>query len=515
MPQGNAACGVVDLLDFPMDPPDGQNVSGGGDFGRFRDRFGKYHAGEDWWGPDRRSSFGQPVYSIGHGLVTYAEPEGWNRDKGVLIIRHTFADGSTILSFYGHLDPPSVVLKPGQCVVRGQQIGEIGRPRSSPHLHFEIRSQSAYAPLTGYWPEDPTLVGWLPPSHFIWNQRIASAPGVLWTRPFVAEGTQAIGMTHEDTYVAVEDSQLIGIDKVDGHVRWRYGNENPIMSAALDARNPVIYVAGVSGQIQALRLPAGSSAAVTPAPLWQITLAAAGTPALMPLAEGGVVASVPGTLFGFGPEGVLSWQRESQGQPVAWALAGDVLWLSTASQDSPLWQIDGSGPQLWQAPAGGHPLIAAGQTWLYTSDGLYRLNAEGRTAELQHPLPPGSRWLGDATALPDGGVLLAHADTFDRRLIAFNADGSLRWQRSYGAAVGGKVRLRVLDEELYLIAEDNSGESSTLSVFAIDAAGAGMSRIFTGGTRSNITADTWVLAGGGQLLLNIGGGNMVAILAIR
>ena len=497
-----------------MDPPDGQNVSGGSDFGRFRNRFGKYHAGEDWWGPNRRSSFGQPVYSIGHGLVTYAEPEGWNRDKGVLIIRHTFADGSTILSFYGHLDPPSVVLKPGQCVARGQQIGEIGRPRSSPHLHFEIRSQSAYAPLTGYWPEDPTLVGWLPPSPFIWNQRISSAPGVLWTQPFVAEGTQAIGMAHEDTYVAIEDSQLIGIDKVDGHVRWRYGDENPIKSAVLDARNPVVYVAGVSAQIQALRLPAGDgAAAATPVPLWQITLAVEGTPALMPLAEGGVVVSVPGVLFGVGPEGALSWQRESLGQPVAWSLAGDYLWLSTASQDSPLWQIGGSGPELWPAPASGHPVIAAGQAWLYAGDGLYRLNTEGRTAEIQYPLLPGSRGLGDATALPDGGVLLAHADAFDRRLIAFNADGSLRWQRSYGAAMGDKVHLRVLDDEVYLVAEDNSGASSYVSVFVVDAAGAGVTRIFMGGTRSPVTADTWVLAAGDHLLLNIGGGNMVALAA--
>ena len=510
--QGNAPCGVVDLLDFPLDPPDGQNVAGGGDFGRFRDRFGKYHAGEDWWGPNRRSSFGQPVYSIGHGLVTYAEPEGWNRDKGVLIIKHTLADGSTVLSFYGHLDPASVVLKPGQCVARGQQIGEIGRPRSSPHLHFEIRSQSPYAPLTGYWPEDPTLVGWFPPSHFIWNQRIASAPGVLWTRPFVAEGTQAIGMADQDTFVAIEDSQLIGINREDGRVRWRYGDESAIKSAVLDARNPVIYVAGVSEQIQALRLPAGTdAAAAAPVPLWQITLAVAGAPALIPLAEGGVLVSVAGTLFGVGPEGTLSWQRQSQGQLVAWTLAGNDLWLSTTSQDSPLWQIDGSGPQLWQAPASGRPLIAAGQVWLYDGDGLYRLSDEGRPAELQYSLARGSRWLGDVAALSDGGVLLAHADAFDRRLIAFNADGSLRWQRSYGGAIGGKVRLLVLDDEVYLVAEDNSGSSSHVSVFAVDVAGAGVTRIFMGGTRSPISADTWVLAAGEQLLLNIGGGNMVAL----
>jgi murein DD-endopeptidase MepM/ murein hydrolase activator NlpD len=100
----------VDVLDFPLDPPNGADASGGSDFGVFRSRYGKFHSGEDWWGVRGRQSFGEPVYAIGHGLVTYAEPEGWNRDKGVIIVRHIFDDGREVLSFYGHLDPPSVLL---------------------------------------------------------------------------------------------------------------------------------------------------------------------------------------------------------------------------------------------------------------------------------------------------------------------------------------------------------------------------------------------------------------------
>ena len=43
---------------------------------------------------------------------------------------------------------PSVTLQAGQCVARGQQIAVLGRPRSSPHLHFEIRKDgSAVDPL--------------------------------------------------------------------------------------------------------------------------------------------------------------------------------------------------------------------------------------------------------------------------------------------------------------------------------------------------------------------------------
>ena len=105
VPQGGALCGVVDLLDFPMDPPHGLRVVfGGRDFGVYRSNYGGRHTGEDWW--NGSASFGTPVHSIGHGTVTFAEPWGWGADKGVVIVRHVFSDGRAILSFYGHLDPP-------------------------------------------------------------------------------------------------------------------------------------------------------------------------------------------------------------------------------------------------------------------------------------------------------------------------------------------------------------------------------------------------------------------------
>ena len=107
--QRGAPCGVVDLLDFPLGAPDGQDASARWPFGRYSERYKGIHAGEDWV-YDFGSSLGKPVYTIGHGQVLYAEPWGWGGDKGTIIIRHVFADGSTIMSFYGHLDPPSVVL---------------------------------------------------------------------------------------------------------------------------------------------------------------------------------------------------------------------------------------------------------------------------------------------------------------------------------------------------------------------------------------------------------------------
>ena len=81
-----------------------------------------------------------PVHAVAHGRVIYANPFGWGQvDRGVIIVRHTFPDGETKLSFYGHVQPETVTLRPGDCVVRGQEIAKVDKPRGRPHLHFEVR----------------------------------------------------------------------------------------------------------------------------------------------------------------------------------------------------------------------------------------------------------------------------------------------------------------------------------------------------------------------------------------
>lgn len=510
VPQNGAPCGVVDRLDFPLGPPDGAGFSGGGDFGVYRSRYGKYHAGEDWWAGSRGASFGKPVYSIGHGLVTYAEPEGWNRDKGVIIVQHVFNDGSSVLSFYGHLDPPSFLVEAGDCVGRGEHIADIGRPRGSPHLHFEIRTQSPYATLTGYWPDDPTEQGWLAPSPFIWNQRIASSPGVVWTRPFVDDGTRSLGQLDAETFVLLEAGQLVGLNRANGQVNWRYEAEGNIASAAMDTQNPVIYGADRAGHVTAWRWQdEGNAAALSP--LWEIELNAFGTPILMPLTGGGMAVAVREQLFAITTEGTVAWSHDSVGLVSRWVEAGSHLFLASTGGDSPLWQVDEHGVQAWGVPESGYMVAAAGdQLWWVGQNGLYRLEPTSRTSTLQLALPRGLMSLGDAVALPDGGLLLAHADAADRRLIALNADGTVRWERSYFGQLNGPVQLRVQGDGVYLLAQNNGDNTSQISLYAIDLAQAELTHLFTGGTRSPLITDTWMWALDDALLLNIGGGNMLA-----
>lgn len=510
LPQAGAPCGIVDTFDFPLNPPDAEGYSGGSDFGVYRSRYEKYHAGEDWWYGSRGSSFGKPVYSIGHGLVTYAEPEGWNRDKGVIIIQHTFADGSQILSFYGHLDPPSFMIEAGACVRRGQHIADIGQPRGSPHLHFEIRTQSPYATLTGYWPEDPRVMGWLPPSQTIWTQRITASPYVTWNRPYQESGTKGVGLLGDETLVMIEAAQLVGLHMSSGAVQWRYDEAENVYSARMDRRSPVVYLADRAGHLQAisLRLSAGQP---TFTPLWQVELDVFGTLTLLPLPDGGVVAAARQQLFAFDTEGTPLWASSHVGVVSDWAMTETALFITTTDGEHGLWQVDGAGITAWSGVASGQVVAAANHLWLYTRDMLYRLDTPTRTAQPVYALFPGLLSLSDALALPDGRLLLAHADSSDRRLLLFNPDGSLRWERSYEGLVAGAVHLQQFGNQYYLVAQDDQSSTSHHYVYALDLERAELTHLFTGGTRSPQPNDTWIMPTPTGLLINIGGGNLVAL----
>jgi murein DD-endopeptidase MepM/ murein hydrolase activator NlpD len=515
-PAEGSACGVVDWLDFPLDPPDADSViSGGRDFGAYRGRYQQYHAGEDWWRSRGRSNFGTPVYSIGHGRVTYAAPLGWGRDQGVLIVRHTFSDGRTFLSFYGHLDPPSIVLRVGECVARGDKVGEIGDPRTPPHLHFEIRTHMANEPGPGYWPEDPILAGWLPPSQTIWESRIAASPGVQWTRPVAAGGTRGLGILDGTTYAVIEDEQIIGIQIADGGQSWRIPSENRINAGLADDAYPLIYTANSPGQIDAYQLPGsqeGNTNESISDPLWSLDLEGFGFPTLMPLPGGGIVLARGDQLIAISPEGEILWQVDSIHRPFDWLLTDDALIFSTIGRERSLWTVGESGPLSWEIEIGGHLAGRGDQLWLYGVEGIYRLDPSALSARLLYELPQGLISHGDIIALPGGGVLVAHRDRADRRLIALDSDGAVRWQRSYAGLVEGDLSLLLIDDQLFVVAEQEANGIGELSIYALDLEEMALTHIFSGGTRSSVSDFTQALAAGeDQILINIGGGSMVLL----
>jgi hypothetical protein len=421
----------------------------------------------------------------------------------VVIIRHILADGTTFLSFYGHLDPPSVTLQQGDCVQRGQQVGNIGRPRSSPHLHFEIRTHLPYIPGPGYWTEDPRLAGWLPPSQTIWQQRMAFSPGVAWTRPFT-QPVQSIGPLQEGTYTLLDGRQLQSISLADGRLTTLLPDID-VDQALISADQTRLYTADRQGHLTAYQLPELT-------PLWELDLDNSGLPQLWALPGGGVVVSLWENLFGVDGDGRLLWHQNLGGRPFAWAVNDEQLILTTAGANHATWFIGQSYPPLRSTALTGYPLVSGDRIWLYAEDGLYQLDPTRATPELLYALPPAYLLQSHLTALPDGGVMLAQFDRDDQRLIALQADGAVRWERSYRALAADEIQLVTNGDQVYLIVAAGSGSVQTLSLYGVDLATAELTLLFQGGTRSALPTGNWVTAAdNGRLLINIGGGHMLVL----
>jgi outer membrane protein assembly factor BamB len=456
---------------------------------------------------------------VGHGLVTYAQPEGWGRDKGVVVIRHNFSDESTILSFYGHLDPPSVTLAAGECVARGDMIGKIGRPSSPPHLHLEVRSHLPYQPGTGYWSTDPAQAGWEPPSQFISNKRIVASPGVAWARPPAVNGVEIIGMLQDGTLAAIEEEQLIGLDISDGSLRWSQPISGTIDAAMPDARHQIIYTANQFGTISSYHQPDvggpdnNEIARTDWSPLWSADFDFVGFPTLMPLSDGGIAVAVRGQMVAISAEGQTLWEIEDIGQPFDWALTEDGLVFSTIGDEESLWTADGEmDPVRWNRPLTGRFVAEKNRLWLLEANGIYQLDTQSQSAERLLALPPALLNFSDLAALPDGRLLLVHSDRHDRRLILLDSDNSVRWERSIAGIGNGKPCLRILDDQVYLLSQNGNGFTTEIALFSVDIESAELTRIFTGGTRTSIPQNTFVRpTEDGLILLNIGGGSLAAI----
>ncbi|MGB5560185.1 MAG: M23 family metallopeptidase, partial [Paracoccaceae bacterium] len=94
----------------------------------FGNRWGRLHAGTDFAG-----SYGTPIYATADGVVVHAD---WQSGYGRLVrIKHEFG----IETRYAHQS--QIIVKVGQRVSRGEQIGAMGNSGHSTgtHLHYEVR----------------------------------------------------------------------------------------------------------------------------------------------------------------------------------------------------------------------------------------------------------------------------------------------------------------------------------------------------------------------------------------
>jgi len=156
---------LADGFDFPVGKPnaDGYRISRG---------FTPHgHLGEDWVGRGSGTDFRDPVYATGNGIVTLARDfrRAWGN---VVVIRHAFMEEGQIKyadSLYAHLD--RILVREGQQVARGEQIGTIGNAHGlyPPHLHFEVHKNLAIGVVHTTFAGDYT--NYYAPSEFINSHR--------------------------------------------------------------------------------------------------------------------------------------------------------------------------------------------------------------------------------------------------------------------------------------------------------------------------------------------------------
>jgi murein DD-endopeptidase MepM/ murein hydrolase activator NlpD len=130
------------------------------------------------------TDLGQPVYSIGKGMVIEANDFGapWGN---VVIVKHKYLENGHIqycFSLYAHLH--KITIQKGKVIQRRGQIGEIGKGGDSypAHLHLEIRKEIMKDFEATYWPSsNGKNVDWINehyenPETFINKHRATTCP---------------------------------------------------------------------------------------------------------------------------------------------------------------------------------------------------------------------------------------------------------------------------------------------------------------------------------------------------
>lgn len=149
----------------PVAHPRGKGYYVAQRFGEHNPRFGgNLHLGEDWNAiTGGNSDLGDPVFSACPGLVFSARHEGFGWGKVVRVL-HWLAPDRWIGTVYGHLR--EMLVKPGQFIPAGQQVGTIGTAGGAyvAHLHFEVRDRVLDEIAGGY---APSVSGWLHPRQFL------------------------------------------------------------------------------------------------------------------------------------------------------------------------------------------------------------------------------------------------------------------------------------------------------------------------------------------------------------
>jgi len=166
---------LADGFDLPVGKPDARG------YYKARGFSSHGHLGEDWDGVGGgNTDLGDPIYTIGDGVVVFARDchQGWGN---VVIVRHAYREGGAVRnvdSLYGHLD--KILVRRGQAVRRGQQIGTMGTAHGlyDSHLHLELRKNIAIGMSRDKFAQDSS--NYYDPSDFIASHRHLQSTGASY-----------------------------------------------------------------------------------------------------------------------------------------------------------------------------------------------------------------------------------------------------------------------------------------------------------------------------------------------
>lgn len=414
-----AQCGIARSIVYPIDTHTFYLVQ---DFATPSSRHqGRYHTGEDWYAGREVANFGLglPVRAAADGRVTFSSPIGWGRDGGVVVIEHTFPDGSIAYSQYGHMEETDNVRFPTQwsCIRQGDIVGAIGNVRPTPHVHFEIRTSDGTSPGPGYAWNNPVNDGWRRPAKFVQNWQAWLQDAYRWRLNLTDEtGPVTPPLLLEDFSLLYLDLNRVGRLSPDGRVLWRINLERPAvaLTMAADARPLIAYA---NGEMQHINLDG------TLGERWPTGIPLDSAPVLDDAAA--LFHTPENTLVAFDANRQqVTWQLEGIAPIVRSQAAGDILGLITS--DYQLLTLTTTGQTLDQAQlqtlgaladgAQGNLLaLTLGGFWTITPDGIWDV----MIAEL---------------AAQNESAALARADTgelyiFDGHVLhTYDAARNLRWQ---------------------------------------------------------------------------------------
>lgn len=135
---------IANSFDYPVGIPDADGYYNAQPFGE------NNHLGDDWNAvTGGNTDLGDPIYTIANGYVKSAKDVkgGWGN---VIRIIHELPNSTRVESLYAHCD--SILVKEGEWIKKGQQIGTIGNAHGQyyAHLHLEIRSDISMPIGNGY-----------------------------------------------------------------------------------------------------------------------------------------------------------------------------------------------------------------------------------------------------------------------------------------------------------------------------------------------------------------------------